>query len=51
MKIKKLLNREENFHTFNEALQQIQKETKTIKKKPQKSIKRSRKPKKKNNCN
>ena len=51
MKIKQLLNKEENLHSFNEALQQIRKETKIIKKKPKKNIKRSRKPKKKNNRN
>ena len=48
MKVKQLLNKEENLHSFNEALQQIRKETKIIKKKPKKSIKRSRKPKKNN---
>ena len=51
MKINQLLNKEKNLHSFNETLQQIRKETKTIKKKPQKSIKRSRKSKKKINRN
>ena len=51
MKIKQLLNKEENLHSFNEALQQIREETKVIKKKSKKNIKRPRKPRKKNNRN